>query len=97
MSRISSFEELHTTIAAFAAITLRNADAEALRSKVAEEAREWLADQDDDEELADMVIAILAYAAKKGIDIRQLIDKKMGKNLARTWEWDAERGVYHHV
>ncbi|HKS47095.1 MAG TPA: MazG-like family protein [Amycolatopsis sp.] len=48
------------------------------------------------EELADVVLYVMAIAEMNGIDLDTEIDRKIAKNARRTYERD-EHGVLHRV
>ena len=67
--------------------------------KLKEEAQEVISDPSDEEEYADCLIALIAGAAKQGInwnDLKQITYKKVNKNYDRDWKKDSD-GVYSHV
>lgn len=66
------------------------------QAKLAEEMKEWLEDPND-EELADVFIALIFGARQRGFDFPAEIMKKVKKNIQRRWVWDEEAQVYHHA
>lgn len=47
------------------------------------------------EEVADIVIVLYRVATRLGVDLHELIDKKMAKNRARKWRLDGTGHGYH--
>jgi len=47
------------------------------------------------EEVADVVIVLYRVATRLGVDLHELIEKKMAKNRARTWQLDGTGHGYH--
>lgn len=64
---------------------------------ILEEIPEWLQDQDDPHEYADLVILILDIAYLKGINVKQAVLEKMEINRERVWDIDPETGFMNHV
>lgn len=48
------------------------------------------------EEIADVFIVLYRVATRMGVDVAEEVDKKMGKNRARSWELDGTGCGYHH-
>ena len=48
------------------------------------------------DEVADVLIMVLDYAARKGIAIEEAIRRKNDINMKRSWMFDTN-GVAHHV
>jgi len=64
---------------------------------ILEEIPEWLQDQDDPHEYADLVILILDIAYLKGIDVRKAVLEKMEINRKREWEVNPDTGFMNHI
>ena len=64
--------------------------------KMSEEYHEFLANPDDEFELADLIIAAVAHAHARGWRIGLTIAEKMTINESRTWETQPD-GTIHHV
>ena len=64
---------------------------------VLEEIPEWLRDQNNAGEFADLVILIFDIASLKGIDIRKAVEDKMRINRSRDWEIDPQTRIMHHI
>jgi len=67
-------------------------------NKIQEECGEFLECHDAghnrvSEELADVMIACMAYAAHKGIDLESEIMKKHCVNLKRQWKYDGKKFI----
>jgi len=64
---------------------------------ILEEIPEWLQDQDDPHEYADLVILILDIAYLKGIDVKKAVLEKMEINRKRKWKKDPNTGFMNHI
>jgi hypothetical protein len=64
--------------------------------KIEEELVELRKDPDDPFEVADIIIAAIAYSVTKGWSISRYVAEKMDINEARTWAIQPD-GSFHHV
>lgn len=48
-------------------------------------------------EIADVMILAIQTAGRLGLNCEQLIESKMEKNRARTWQYDPDLGYSKHV
>lgn len=69
----------------------------ALSKLVLEEIPEYLMNQDDPMELADVGILVYDIAQLKGINLEQAIRDKMAINRKRTWRINPETGLMKHT
>lgn len=64
---------------------------------VLEEIPEFLANQKDSLEYADLVILILDIAHLNGIDVEEAVIRKMAINRERTWIRDPKTRIMRHA
>jgi hypothetical protein len=64
--------------------------------KARTEWNELLADPDDPEEAADVILCLFAGWHRKGVDLLSVLNRKLDINENRTWELQSD-GTYQHV
>jgi len=65
--------------------------------KLYEEIGEVVKDTNDPDEVADVFILWLDFAARKGMDIEAAVRKKLATLEERQWALNPVTNVYHHV
>lgn len=91
---------MHVTLAeigSWAQETIPKGSDEGILNHIAKELQELREEPDSAEEMADIVILVAHFAARRGVDLEQAISEKHAINLLRTWKKPDEFGVVEHV
>lgn len=88
---------LQQRVVQWAEATFPNQPTEGKIAHLEDEIKEVRENPNDGEELADCLLLLFNLAGRAGVDLLAEAEKKLAKNMKRTWGKQDERGVVHHV
>lgn len=96
IAMLTTIADLALTVKSSADRLFPNRTDASMYLKLYEETAEVISTGGDSDEVADVFILWLDYAARKGIDIEAVVRRKLNINEERAWT-ETETGIYHHV
>lgn len=93
---MTTIDQLAEEVWAWADMAFPHRTDQSMFLKLYSEIGELTESPDDSSEFADVMILLLDFAVRKGIDVEAAIKKKLNINRARKWAVN-ELGVMRHV